>query len=486
MEPESKSIIDYFSEDPTTSNILGSILSYLDLNQVDALSLIKKDFTSSIVTARNDPLYWKQATEQFFGISLHNRRIDWKRVYLIINKEKFKNLADARRYAALKDDVPMMTIVLDAYRNHTDKEFRTMTTWALIIASLNRSWNVVNFLLDDGRVDSTTTGINLARSEEDELILSKPNTVLFKAIKADRLDIIKKLLLIPEVVRISNYNAILNSAIESGHHDIVKFLLDNTPVDPSVNGNQAFIEASGMIHYKGESLDPQMQIIDILLNDPRVDPAAQNNAAFISAVNFSDHLIVERLLEDDRIDPSDQDNEAVVSSALAGNYNTLKLLLSDPRVDPSSRNNEVLLSICGGVGGFDPYIVELLLSDPRVDPSAGDNCVLMYIIHEDNPLHEDMSKLADLILNHSEFDPTLGDIIINAAANGKYTIVEKLLKNPKTDPIVNQNQAIKLAIDQPIDEYMLKTISILFNDDRVNRTLDKSSKAKVVKILREN
>ena len=153
-----------------------------------------------------------------------------------------------------------------------------------------------------------------------------------------------------------------------------------------------------------------------------------------------------------------------------------------------ARNNEALLNAAGGPEGlgFDVYILQLLLSDPRVDPSAGGNYVLTYIVHEDNPLSEDMSKLANLILNNHKFDPTLDDVIINAAANGKYTIVEKLLKNPKTDPTVNQNQAIKLAISQPIDEYMLKTIRILFNDDRVNRSIDKSSKAEVVRILKEN
>jgi len=81
-------------------------------------------------------------------------------------------------------------------------------------------------------------------------------------------------------------------AIYSGNYDIVKYLIEEGKVDPSLPNNQAIINASS---------DGSVNIVRLLLEDKRVDPSAQNNDAIKWAKNHGHHQVVSVLLEDERV-----------------------------------------------------------------------------------------------------------------------------------------------------------------------------------------
>ena len=453
MEPEessNKSILGYFSKDPTTISQLGSILSYLNKSQADAL-LVTKEYSSMITIARQDPLYWKQAVEQFFGISLHHLdkyKINWKRIYLLINEKEFEDFTDARIYAATYNDVEMMLVLLDAYRKHDKQQFLEMTTRTLAHASIKRSWDIVNLLLDDGRVDPTTP----PKIGSSKKIKASSNMVLLKAIGAGEINIVKRLLKDPRVIKITDYNVIFIIAVKSGYPEVVKLLLQHDKVDPGAHRDAAIIAACGTRHMRhmsrkritesGEVIretkyvedkkmqENQLEIVNLLLNDERVDPSNQSDKALIEAVQVRSWRIVKRLLQDDRVNPAARNNQAIYDSVNIEESLIFDILLNDPRVDPSDQNNRTFI-IASSIGNLHDVII--LLNDPRVNPSDRDN-----------------------------------EAIIAAAYNGHTGIIKLLLQDPRVDPSDQDNEALVNAME--FNHY--KTLYVLLNDPRVDPSFD--------------
>lgn len=71
-----------------------------------------------------------------------------------------------------------------------------------------------------------------------------------------------------------------------------------------------------------------LELVKFLLQDPRVDPSVQSNRAFRKACTS--------------VDPSAEDNKAIRKSSKKGHIKIVKLLLEDLRVDISARNYEAL------------------------------------------------------------------------------------------------------------------------------------------------
>jgi hypothetical protein len=73
--------------------------------------------------------------------------------------------------------------------------------------------------------------------------------------------------------------------------EFFKWLVEHDEIDPSINDNQAIINASAS----------DLQTVEFLLNDKRVDPSAQNNAALHKARRYGKRDIEDRLLKDARV-----------------------------------------------------------------------------------------------------------------------------------------------------------------------------------------
>lgn len=71
------------------------------------------------------------------------------------------------------------------------------------------------------------------------------------------------------------------------------------------------------------------EVVKLLLQDPRVNPSVDANAALLWASLTGYHKIVD-------------DNTAIIFTSKANHYKVIQILLSDPRVDPSTNNNQAL------------------------------------------------------------------------------------------------------------------------------------------------
>ncbi len=152
----------------------------------------------------------------------------------------------------------------------------------------------------------------------------------------------------------------IGHASKFGNVDIVKLLLQDKRVDPSVDDNYAIIKASKY---------GRIDIVNLLLQDKRVDPSAQENEAFLSAILQRETNIVQILLQDKRVDPSAKNNFAIGAASNCGYYDIVKILLQDQRVDPSDDNNYAFLAASEN-GEIE--IVKLLLQDERIVSSTLD------------------------------------------------------------------------------------------------------------------
>lgn len=149
-------------------------------------------------------------------------------------------------------------------------------------------------------------------------------------------------------------------AVCSGHKEIVKILLKNIHVNPTLvtpSGNSALHLAVFNRH---------AEIAGILLKDSRIDPNLQNQSgetAFFGAVETLKLEIVETLLNDSRVDPNIGIPLFVAIERRGANI--VKALLADGRTNPyiKNGNGETLLEYA--LKNPNKEVREVLLTDPR-------------------------------------------------------------------------------------------------------------------------
>jgi len=126
---------------------------------------------------------------------------------------------------------------------------------------------------------------------------------------------------------------LFNCVVKRGSYKIVKILLTDSRVNPSINNNYALRWASKNGH---------TEIVKLLLADERVDPSDQNNQA-IQISSFYGHADIVKLLLEvglnkeftkrERVNPADLANQAIRYASKNGHTEVVKLLLTDKRVD---------------------------------------------------------------------------------------------------------------------------------------------------------
>jgi hypothetical protein len=100
-------------------------------------------------------------------------------------------------------------------------------------------------------------------------------------------------------------NALIATAAVHHANDLVRLLLQDPRVDPSVKDNVVLI----FICKKGDDAE----LVDMLLRKyPNVNPAAQDNSALIYAAKNGCVNVVDRLLQDPRVDATMADNKSLV------------------------------------------------------------------------------------------------------------------------------------------------------------------------------
>lgn len=176
---------------------------------------------------------------------------------------------------------------------------------------------------------------------------------------------------------------VIDIACERGHKDVVKELLKDKRVDPSINSNYSLSEAV---------YNNFQDIVKELLKDPRVNPTDKNNSSLDIACELGHIEIVEILLEDERI------NDIYSSFLIAcehGRTDVVRAMLNDERLNPSYYDNMAIQHACC-IDNVE--VVRLLLESGKVDPKVDNNKPLR------NALKYGHLDIVKEILNYGIFD----------------------------------------------------------------------------------
>jgi len=213
------------------------------------------------------------------------------------------------------------------------------------------------------------------------------------------------------------------TAVYNNQIELVSMLLEKG-VDPSI-GNALHIATT----------NNYIELVKILLSDPRVDPSVYNNLNIRQSASYGHAEIVEMLLKHPVVDPSDLNNESIIVACESGSIETVKLLLKDSRVDSAALNNNALY-----LAGINRHttIVDLLLHDNRIDVGPFKE---VFIACNNN----DSNKIIELLLEGS-IDPSSyhNFLIVWASKYGHIELVKILLSDLRVDPISTKNQPIKI------------------------------------------
>jgi hypothetical protein len=267
------------------------------------------------------------------------------------------------------------------------------------------------------------------------------------------------------------YNTI--TEVPTNQSIIVKLLLSDSRINPAARNNKAIFKSVERIHY---------DTFDILMNDNRIDPSDDDNETFINAVCYNNIYAVKRLLNDPRVDPTDQHNRALSLAVERLHYKILELLLSDPRINPSADNNSILNNLVIDTGESNQRttarIFNSLLHNERQIFTNEEllNDILSHPMMRWVNLRQ--MELIDTIL----FNPRTHLFISNnetlcdtAIQCHNTKVVEKLLKHPKFDPTINDNQYIREAFTKKQRDI----VKLFFDDERVNRSLSNNEEFRI-------
>lgn len=155
----------------------------------------------------------------------------------------------------------------------------------------------------------------------------------------------------------TNTQNIFEKAIYDENTQLIRRLLLNPDIDPAANNQYGFTYA-----YTYGKTD----VVRILLADPRIDPSVNNQEALRSACTRGNTEIVRLLLAHPRVDPSADEQDAIRSAIKNGHTEIVRLLLADPRVDPYVDDEDLTMEIA--CNGLHYEVVRLLLEDPRINP----------------------------------------------------------------------------------------------------------------------
>jgi hypothetical protein len=208
---------------------------------------------------------------------------------------------------------------------------------------------------------------------------------------------------VPEVLQRENCdptiheNAILDTAVVDQNIEVVKLLLADKRVDPTVHEvDENFIHSA--VRTRNTIL------LKLLLKDGRADPNENESLALRRAVEMKNTKMVELLLIDGRADPTVDygvaRNRPIIQHAVSKGYSDIvSLLLDDERMHPL--NIEDILFKTG-----DTETAKFLLEKGRIQSSDEINRYFQYTLR----LHSnDASILTKACLAHECLDFTLTD-----------------------------------------------------------------------------
>ncbi len=140
------------------------------------------------------------------------------------------------------------------------------------------------------------------------------NEAILVAIKNKHIEIVRFLLKNPLTY---NSDMIIISASEKGYTDLIKILLENPKINPSILNNYPI---------RCASLYGHIEVVKLLLTDPRVDPS-EHNLMCDNGVKYYINEYMYTIIYDN----------AIINASMIKRMDILKLLLKDYRIDISDK-----------------------------------------------------------------------------------------------------------------------------------------------------
>ena len=247
--------------------------------------------------------------------------------------------------------------------------------------------------------------------------------------------VIKILLAYPRVNITDRSDAAVKSAVQNGHMETVRFILDlympnkscfyylchvaiqnehleilkllcTTRPDINFTHRQSYLISSTLEIHDETTADI---FFEFVLEITGINISGQHGDLLTKAVENNKYRIAKRMLNN--IIPRTQLNKSLIVAIKKNNLSMTKLLLSDDRADPAAKSN--LAIVTASKTSSDNSIIKLLLADPRVCLSVKKNIVLINSIE-----------------NKSKFELLLADPRIKTIESN---IIEKIIKKEKID-----------------------------------------------------
>lgn len=152
---------------------------------------------------------------------------------------------------------------------------------------------------------------------------------IYHAARLGLADLVKILMdRIPYNPRSVSSNA-LGEAIYKSRYDVVKAILENPEIDPSINNNDALITSLGT--------EVDIRIFESLIKDPRIDINLNNSIVLYEAVKSGHDYAVERILNHPRLNLVSRDHYYILMKAVEKNeISIVEMFLKDGRIRPDN------------------------------------------------------------------------------------------------------------------------------------------------------
>jgi hypothetical protein len=389
-------------ENKNITDQLASVLAYLPSAQVGQLKTLSTAALLNITMVQSKDHYWKERSEQWFGVTLPSRNVNWKTIYTMLPQDKsITKLSDEVNKQKSND---LLNIFLDGYRTLSNKSDHIVDKDNFFNMSNKLPLNYVYMPISKFMRDIFERSSALKKVYSDAIIWANVETCIrmikdleindtvisdsiLNIVNTDKVEVLEELLKLEIVSKycITTINLALDKAAELGNVNMLRILLEYPDSDPMWNYPNTNPLTGAIIADKAEAVRVLLQsnkikpdvgdcimksvtlnrltILKYLLEDSRFNPAVNNNSALITAVKYVNKDIVIVLLENPNIDPSSQDNEAIVIAGKIFDIDILAALLANPKVDPTARNNQAVINAVKH-GNYDA--IKILLNDVRV------------------------------------------------------------------------------------------------------------------------
>jgi hypothetical protein len=199
-----------------------------------------------------------------------------------------------------------------------------------------------------------------------------------------------------------------------------------------------------------------VSLLKLLLQDSRIDPSIDDNASLrLACENNLVEMVQVLLAADPRVDPSVDDQFLLRYACEHGLDELVKLLLADKRVDPAVWGNTPLQLSCAH---GHTEVVKLLLADERVDPCVGESSALRFACENDQ------AEVVKVLLEDKRVDPAADHNIALrlACSRGCVNVVKLLLADQRVDPSEDPS-----VLSQAMKDGFVEVVKLLLSDERV-------------------